>query len=136
MMTSLDVVERVVREIVEDYVSHNCVYLELRSTPKRFGGTQTLEEYIRRVASSMERAEEAFRERIKVRYVVSISRHGSVEQAEQILQAVLNTPSKYVVGLELSGDPRTGAFEDFLPVFRRGRAAGLRVSLHCGEIQE
>ena len=40
----------------------------------------------------------------------------------------------YVVGVELSGDPTRGDATAFLPLLSRARAAGLRVSVHCGEV--
>ncbi len=42
---TLDVLRRVTLEIIEDYTKHNCVYLELRSTPKAFGD-KTMKEYM------------------------------------------------------------------------------------------
>ena len=40
------------------------------------------------------------------------------------------------MGVELSGDPRTGSFTDFAEELARARAGGLKVSLHCGEQPE
>ena len=71
------VLERVVHEIVEDYAKQNCVYLELRSTPKIFEGS-SMEEYISTVIKAMKEAEE-INPKIRVRYIASINRNGSLE---------------------------------------------------------
>lgn len=36
LITDLLILERIVKEIIEDYSKHNTIYLELRSTPKAF----------------------------------------------------------------------------------------------------
>jgi len=42
----------------------------------------------------------------------------------------------YLVGVELSGDPRTGKFSDFKGAFDKAKTEGIRVSLHCSELPE
>lgn len=75
----LDTLERVVREIIEDYAKHNCVYIEIRSTPKAFGSVSTMADYVERVLKAVREGEEAESGRIRVRYIASISRQGTVE---------------------------------------------------------
>mmetsp|Transcript_2060 Transcript_2060/g.3645 ORF Transcript_2060/g.3645 Transcript_2060/m.3645 type:complete len:175 (-) Transcript_2060:278-802(-) len=38
-----------------------------------------------------------------------------------------------IVGVELSGNPNSGAFEPFIGELERARAGGVKVSLHCAE---
>jgi adenosine deaminase len=65
IMTDLDSLERVVREIIEDYAKQNCIYLELRSTPKallidRLTGTKgIMQDYIDRVLKAIKEGEQA-----------------------------------------------------------------------------
>ena len=40
----------------------------------------------------------------------------------------------YVVGVDLGGNPTKGSFVDFLPALQAARLAGLKVSVHCGEV--
>lgn len=42
----------------------------------------------------------------------------------------------YLVGVELSGDPRVGDFSSFAPCLARAKEHGLKVSLHCAELPE
>ena len=40
------------------------------------------------------------------------------------------------MGIELSGDPRSGDFSVFVEEFRRAQDLGFKVALHCGETEE
>lgn len=71
-MTDLQTVERIVREIIEDYAKHNTIYLELRTSPKDFEGT-TKVDYVNTVIKAIKEAEEN-NSRIKVRLLLSIYR--------------------------------------------------------------
>lgn len=50
---------------------------------------------------------------IKVRLLVSINRQAGLEAAQQTLELLKEVKSKYICGIELSGDPRTGKFDDY-----------------------
>lgn len=62
-----------------------------------------------------------------------------VSDAEEILalfEQVDDTYREYMVGVELSGDPRSGSFTDFEPIFEKFRAKGIKISLHCAETED
>lgn len=83
----------------------------------------------------MEQAEE--RDKIKVRYLVSINRQAPVEDAKESIEAMKVVNSPYVVGVELSGNPKTGNFNDFKPLFDEIRdELKLKISLHCAETED
>jgi len=45
--------------------------------------------------------------------------------------------TKFIAGLELSGDPRYGNFADYQELFEIARKDyGLKISLHCAETEE
>ena len=74
---------------------------------------------------------------IKIRFLVSINRQAGVEAADRTLSLIQQVQSKYVCGIELSGDPRLGCFDDFLPVFNKARDSyNLKISLHCAETEQ
>jgi len=74
---------------------------------------------------------------IKVRLLVSINRQSSLEQAQESLSLVKEIQSPFIVGVELSGDPRHGNFSTFEGELRTFRLeTGKKVSLHCAETEE
>jgi adenosine deaminase len=74
-----------------------------------------------------------------VRYIISINRTQGVEAARENLELAVQArkESNIVVGLELSGDPRSGSFADIKPVLEEARTEhGLKITLHCAESEE
>merc|ERR1711918_313556 len=41
---------------------------------------------------------------------------------------------RFIVGIDLSGNPLVGDFQPFLPALRRARELGLSLAVHCAEI--
>lgn len=74
-----------------------------------------------------------------MRYIASINRSSPIDQAREIVELALQYKKDnegYLVGVELSGDPRTGKFSDFVDIFSHAKEGGLKVSLHCAELPE
>lgn len=144
VLTDLETLYRIVREIIEDYAKQNCVYLELRSTPKallsqRGGPKGTIKDYIDTVIKAIKDGEEAENGKIRVRYISSINRSAPAECAVEAVNLAIKYKEEgeqYLVGVELSGDPRTGRFSDFKEALTLAKTAGLKVSLHCAELPE
>ncbi|XP_039745855.1 adenosine deaminase-like protein isoform X2 [Pararge aegeria] len=70
-------------------------------------------------------------------FIISINRNSSKEDADVIVDHAIEYHTKYpdiVVGVELSGNPAVGMFQDFVPALDKARKAGLKITLHCGEI--
>lgn len=64
------------------------------------------------------------------RLIVSINRSNPVCDAEDITSLAIDCYKLYpdvVVGIEISGNPLIGKFEDFIPSLNKARAAGLKV---------
>ena len=62
--------------------------------------------------------------KIKVKYLVSINRCGTVEYAKETIDLAIKVRDEHkddpvIVGVELSGDPRSGKFEGFKAEFKR-----------------
>ena len=73
--------------------------------------------------------------RIIVKYLVSVNRMYGLKDATENIElaiALQKKYPKYVVGLDLSGDPREGA--TFLNLLKKSRDAGLKITAHCGEV--
>lgn len=64
------------------------------------------------------------------RFIISINRSYPVSEAESITDLAIEKFKKHpdvVVGIELSGEPTIGKFQDFVPALTRARNAGLKV---------
>ena len=70
------------------------------------------------------------------RLLISIDRSGTIEQAMENVQLAIDMSrsSKYIVGVELGGNPTRNNFTMFESVFATARKAGLSISIHCGEV--
>jgi len=135
VVTNLQVLQRVVREIIEDYAKTNTKYLELRTGPKTFEGS-TKAEYIDAVIQVFEEFPN-----IDVRLIISINRsapmESNIEAYELAKTLIVDKKSKYIVGLEFSGDPRTNSFGDYIEsIFQPARDLGIKISVHTAEIED
>ena len=71
------------------------------------------------------------------RLLLSFDRSKPVSEALAIASLAVKLfegGSPYVVGVDLGGNPTVGRFEDFVPALQQARDAGLKVSVHCGEV--
>ncbi|MCS6837086.1 MAG: adenosine deaminase [Anaerolineae bacterium] len=130
---SMEVIERLTREVVEDAAADNVRYMELRFTPRALCAfTQApLDEVVRLVCQTGNQAARA--SQMNLRYIVSMNRHEGVELGEQVLRAALRHCADGVVGLDLAGDEAGYSALPFLSIFRRAKAEGLFVTIHAGE---
>lgn len=131
LITDCSTLKKVVKEIIEDYNKQNCRYLELRSTPKIIGEITSKEMYIDTVIEAINEMKEEIKT-ICVKFLISVNRTADSQTAKEAVDLI----QKYkdpVVGLELSGDPRSGDFNNFAEEFKRAQDLGFKVALHCAE---
>lgn len=154
---------RVVREAIEDAASDGVVYLELRSTPRALRASPEIEavplpsgvddcdaarhRYVAVVGAAIV-AMATLLPQIVVRLLISVDRAASRASQDSCIRVAaawsrhcvsglaptFSTPSRLVVGVDVSGDPRVGDARELLPRLDALRAAGLLVSVHLGEI--
>lgn len=75
---------------------------------------------------------------ILVKLLISISRRESIESAAENVSIAINCHKLHpdiICGVDLSGDPTCNSFEDYKSQITRARDAGLKLALHCGEVQ-
>jgi adenosine deaminase len=130
---SLDIVRRITREAIEDAAQDNIRYMELRFTPHALAQQSGLPyaDVIGAVTEETQRAEKDFKTR--VRLIVSVNRHESVDIATQVLDAVLALNHGVVVAMDLAGQEPDYSAHPFRPVFERAKEAGLHLTIHAGE---
>lgn len=88
LVTDTATLDRVTREVVEDYAKHNCRYLEIRSTPKIVGSIADRESYVDTVLDALVTAEDE-NKGITCGYLVSISRSATVDVARETIDLVI-----------------------------------------------
>ncbi|XP_076176171.1 adenosine deaminase-like protein isoform X2 [Ptiloglossa arizonensis] len=121
-------------DVIREYATDNVIYLELRSTPRAVDGQMSKQEYLEAIIKAFWICEREFPD-ILVKLLISINRKQGYKAAEENINLAINFFKKYpryVVGLDLSGDPMTG--DAFLELLKEARMAGLKVVVHCAEI--
>ncbi|KAI2497067.1 Adenosine/AMP deaminase [Fragilaria crotonensis] len=159
VVADLEALRLITWEALHDFASHHVVYLELRSTPKRLRRTwksdeiTTKTDYVNVILSviqDFERQEQERYERerenvgetngrlpLKARLLVSIDRARDVEEAIENVNIAIDlhqNENPYIVGIDLGGNPLRNDFRDFEGALSMARKAGLKVTLHCGEV--
>jgi len=139
LVVDKEALRKLARDVIRDFARDNVVYLELRTTPRQ---TEFLsrQDYLTTIIEVIRECEADASLDIMVRFVVSINRANGVEQATEIVELVLKTLAQnqecFIVGLDFSGNPLKGHFGDFVPVLEAARLAGLKITIHCGEVED
>jgi len=121
--------------VIEEFSAENVKFLELRSTPRAVPGKMSKEDYVESVVAAIEECSKELP--VIVKYLVSIDRRGTVDDAEMALKLCVDMNRKYpnvVVGLDLSGDARVNDARDYIPVLKSASDANLRVTVHLAEV--
>lgn len=74
-----------------------------------------------------------------VKYLPSIDRAKALAENEETIGAVLSVMDDYsttIVGLDLSGNPSVGTWNEVKPILQKAKDAGLKLSIHCAEIAD
>ncbi|KAG5872766.1 hypothetical protein JTB14_005798 [Gonioctena quinquepunctata] len=119
--------------VIEDFALENTMYLEIRTTPRAEEG-MTKEEYIESVVKAIE--ESKYKTRIIVKLILSIDRRHSKQDSLKSLEIILKMREKYpdiIRGIDLSGNPKEGDFDD--AIFEAARQKGLGITIHCAEVK-
>jgi len=133
VVLNVEIVRRIVREMISDFAADGVCYLEIRTTLKALGGT-TRRDYLDAVVSEIERAMETPGSTILVKLLVSINRQGNLAEALEAVELGAAFRSRGVVGVDFCGNPKVGPFVDFLPAIERAKALGLPLTIHFAEI--
>jgi adenosine deaminase len=129
-VTNLDDIRRITQETLEDFITDNVMYVELRTRPRSLqNGKISASDYIEAILEIMNKYEE----KICSRLILSIDRTQTVEQAMETLKLAEKYRSS-IVGLDFSGDPNVVSFDRFLPVFDLAKQINLSTTIHIGEL--
>jgi adenosine deaminase len=146
LVNSIEIVKRVLHEMVEDYIAENVIYLEIRTTPRSLPDGTTAREYVKTLVSEIAAINQKQSGTIHTRLILSIDRSKKVSDGEDVLSLAkefqyhidLDTgmKRKVIVGIDFSGNPNGGRFDDFAKIFEDGRNIGFNITLHTAEIAE
>ncbi len=130
---SPEVIARLTREAVEDAAKDNIRYLELRFTPVALSRAERfqLADVMDWVCESTQKAALEFG--LRVRLIVSVNRHESVEQAEEVVGLAVDRRARGLIGLDLAGNEAEFPAEPFARMFRAAQQSGLKLTIHAGE---
>lgn len=133
-------IQRIVYEVLEDYESENCVYLELRTTPRAipFDGL-TKRDYVDIVVDSIRNFIDQPHRKIQVRLILSIDRRNTLEDAFDTVEIAYEHRNKFsdnnlICGIDFSGNPEVSSFHKVRKAFERARELGLKTTVHFAEI--
>ncbi|XP_017088556.2 adenosine deaminase-like protein [Drosophila bipectinata] len=121
---------------VRDFDKDNVQYVEIRTTPKE-NKNYSRREYLQHVIDAIRMAGKKY-PRILVKLLPSINRAEPVAAAEETVSLAIEfakTHPDLVLGIDLSGNPGKGSFADFIPILSRARENGLKLVIHCAEIE-
>ena len=140
LITDVDVLAYVTRQVLNDFAEENTIYLELRTTPKPCH-RMTAREYLETVLNTIAKYHNDNPDGLVCRLLISLCRHRPVAEAEKsilLVEQLINLSPLHrglIVGFELSGNPRKGQWSDFRPLLEDVRnRLELPVSLHFGEV--
>lgn len=135
---------RAVRAVLEFYSDDGCVYLELRTTPRRLDDLSEYE-YLLCVLATLSDWHRGHIGGMQCRLLVSVNRAAPTAAAEAALawaDELSSLPQSHpcaglTVGVELSGNPEKASFAVFEPYFRALRekcARRMPITLHFAEV--
>jgi adenosine deaminase len=101
-----------------------------------------IEAYVDIILEEMERwegdaAADPVEQRLIPRLLISIDRAAGYEAAEASVELacdLFTSGNRFVVGVEIGGNPMKGDFATFVPLLEKARDIGLKVSVHCAEV--
>ncbi|CCD61565.1 Adenosine deaminase-like protein [Caenorhabditis elegans] len=123
-----------IRQTIKEFEEDNCVYLELRTSPKETD-FMTYEDYLQVCIESFEAAKHEF-PRIKTFLIVSLDRRMPFETAAHILGLIGEAQQRtnVIVGVELSGDPHLDGRRLLKLFVAARRFHGLGITIHLAEV--
>ena len=145
VIATAPIVKRVFREVLADYMEENTLYLEIRTTPRTLSDGTTIEQYINLVVGIVQEHNDMHGEKMLVKLILSIDRSKRFSDAftvaniaadDKFLMNTTEYPVRNIVGLDFSGNPQGGRFEDFSGLFLHAREKGLGVTAHTAELRE
>lgn len=151
VVTDLDTLKESTLHVLDTFAAENCVYLELRTSPKQFktlSGESTKLQYLETIKDAIDEfecyANERFGFVMETKVLLSVNRGtiNSMDDALVQVDDILEMSSKFtdlVVGLDVGGNPAKASVVPYLiPAMleRKEAFSKLPVTFHTAEIKD
>lgn len=113
------------------FMRNNIVYAEVHFAPSMF--LKNGHRFDRMMAVLDKGASDLAKDGLEIRYIIDVSRTFGVANAMKNLELTLSNRIPAIVGIGLGGQESSGPAKEFVSVFDRARAEGLRTVAHAGE---
>ncbi len=128
-----EAVERMAYDCLANAAKDNIRYVEVRFAPALQAKPDfSVNAVVEAALKGLKRAERDFP--VKSGLIISLYRPLSKEQNEAMLQAAVRYEGQGVVGIDLAGDEAQHPLTEFKDFFKRAKEAGLRLTVHAGEV--
>lgn len=142
LFISPESIRAVILDVVRRAADDNVIYLELRTSPRGFLGSDgmSFEAFLECVVSSSIEAESLYG--TTTRWIIGIPRHifGRIpadtanRMYGQMVRKIRTASLRYFVGVDLNGVETAARPEQFEAFFKIARENGLKVTAHAGEV--
>ena len=135
--SSLEIVRRITKEMIEDWQSENVIYLEVRTSLKSTSN-YTKKEYLNAILEEI--SESNSKNEIITKLILSLDRTKPIDEFNEIFsifKSIENPNLKsIIVGIDYCGNEYKEAhkYHEIIPIFQKFRDENLKITLHMGEI--
>lgn len=129
-------VQHATAAVLQDFAADGVRYLELRTTPRESPSTGlTKPIYIQTILATISNFHSTSQDQMRVYLILSLDRRNTASQITETIDLALRYRDQGIVGIDLCGNPLVPLVPEILrPAFQRARSAGLRITLHFGEV--
>ena len=138
LVNSQEILYNCVKEVIGDFAADGVRYLELRSTPRDVVSTGlTKRLYIETVLKAIKSYNGDATLPIDVRYLPSIDRKFSVENAYEVIKLAQEfrlSSDNLIVGVDFSGNPYVNNAADYFDALQYAKHENLKLAVHLAEV--
>lgn len=135
--SSLEDIERIAFECVEDAYKDKVIYMEIRVNLDHYAAVNNFNQndVFESINHGVKRAEKKYNNNIKVKYIFTLNRgKHSIGQMEKLVTIAKERQSDGVCGIDLAGDEVNYPAKDFAKLFENIKnTTSLGISIHAGE---